>query len=140
MTKLISLTLLAIGVSVMACKAGSTPVIAAKCYVVQGDKARHLEVDNLARLLATERGFEIVGQDSSALVLSRKNTPGKIVITSPFGKYISILSFFDSQPPNSGLGVMIEEIASSVRNIGLTVEHCASVPGLRTPSIPSEAL
>lgn len=138
--KLISMALLAIGVTVMACKTGSTPIMATKCYVVQGERARYLEVDGLARSLASARGFEIAGHDSSALVLSQKNLAGKVVMTSPFGTYVSIISFFEGQQRNDELDLMLEELASGIRNMGLAVERCDSIPGLRTPSIPSEAI
>lgn len=118
--------------------AAPPPIYADRCYLIEGSRDRYLEVDTLARKIASNDSLISEGSNSSALVIKEQNGGNKVVISSPFGKDASIISLYKFNEKNSKSEIFFEKLIADLRLKGFKAVECSSVPGLKTPSLQWE--
>lgn len=137
MTFIISMRWVAIVslISISGCFASPPSVTANRCYLVQGNRERYLEVDTLARSMAAEFGLHFTGRSPGALEINGRLDDGKIVISSPSGSDASIIAFFNSAADDRDLSSYVDLLLTRIEALGMVTKSCAEVPGLSVPII-----
>lgn len=123
------------GGALMSCNSTSSPLPATRCYVVQGDKARYLEVNRLAHDLAKRELLNVLSADASAVEITATDEDGIIALSSPFGSHVSIISLHGSQDGGKRLDSVLDELLIEITDIGMNILQCDLVPGLENPII-----
>lgn len=126
------ITLISLG---SACAQTGRVVEAERCYVIEGDRGRYLQVDRLARNIAQEERVKYEGDSPAALVLHGDMGQSRVVLTSPFGAYVSVIAFYRISGSGEQLKLLERRLLLGVKELKFEASACTSVPGFKPPRI-----
>lgn len=130
----LSLIIICTGI-LMACNDTSASGSARACYIVDGQRNRFQFVDETAQKFAKERGQSIAG-DAASRAIRSINGSGILVLTSPFGSHVSLISLHGDE--DASLNALLHTLLAELQESGFHVKPCEEIKGLENPVIFEE--